>query len=418
MILRVAELKGAGIDGGNEFGHYGPGSADGSKAYQMPVPRTYVGYIIGRGGETIRDLQARSGAHIQIVREEEGAAFTPERFVSIAGTEDAVESAKKLIQNLLDERANGGGGGDDARYGGTNPDGSETLEILVPNDRVGLVIGRGGATIRSIQVRTGTNITVPQTPDASNPTMRKITVKGTVEAKDAAKNEILGLIQENHNSGSTIYMQVPNDRVGVVIGKKGDTIKGIQDRNTVRVQIPQVPDVGSNPPVRTISIHGAPESLQRAKEEIDSVILQGAGQTGNSYGSQYENYYNYGTGYDQYATDPQYAGYTQAQYEAYCQQYYQGALTNPPGDTEGAADTTQTTATVDPNDPNAYWNGFYEYAAYYGIDAANAAWGVTGTAAQETADAYNQYQQSAEAAPAEANAEAHAEALDPQIESN
>nr|CCA26015.1 conserved hypothetical protein [Albugo laibachii Nc14] len=393
QLRKVAELKGAGVDG-NEFGHYGPGSADGSQAYQMPVPRTYVGYIIGRGGETIRDLQARSGAHIQIVREEEGAAFTPDRFVSIAGTEEAVESAKKLIQNLLDERASGGGSGDDARYGGSNPDGSETLEILVPNDRVGLVIGRGGATIRSIQVRTGTNITVPQTPDATNPTMRKITVKGTMEAKDAAKNEILGLIQENNNTGSTIYMQVPNDRVGVVIGKKGETIKGIQDRNTVRVQIPQVPDVGSNPPVRTISIHGAPESLQRAKEEIDSVILQGAGQTG----------------YDQYATDPQYPGYTQAQYEAYCQQYYQGALTNPSGDTEGA-NTAQSTAVADPNDPNAYWNGFYEYAAYYGIDAANAAWGVTGDAAQETADAYKKYQQSAEAAPAEANAEAS----DPQV---
>lgn len=461
---RVAELNGTLVEnygrpqhGGNDgpAGHYGPGVEKEAKTCEMSVPRDLVGYIIGRGGETIRDLQAKSGAHIQIVREEDGAPQLPERFVSISGSDEALELAQKLIQNLIDERqqnsAPGGGGGggfrerDDrdrmARYGGINPDGSETVELLVPNERVGLIIGRGGVTIKSIQARTGATITIPQTPDVNNPNMRLITIRGTVDSKEMAKQEIIAMVNEEpgHRSqgpgygASTIYMQVPNDRVGVVIGKRGETIKGIQDRHLVRIQIPQVPDPGSNPPVRTISIQGPVNSLQGAKEEVDMIILQGAGS--HSYGgqSQYGGSSSYGgstqyggSSYDQQQQyDPygqqqqqqQQYGYGQGQYDSYYQQYYQqdgsagtaattaaasSASTSAVGST--TADATATTAASDPNDPNAYWNGYYEYAAYYGVDAANAAWGVTGEAAVAATEAYKQYQEQTAAAGGDANA--------------
>lgn len=454
QLRKVAELNGTlnenyGNRDAEPAGHYGPGGGAGGgsggekdASTEMQVPRDLVGYIIGRGGETIRDLQMKSGAHIQIVREEEGAQGTPHRFVSISGTEESLQKAQTMIQNLIDERTNGGGGGprgsggfrerDDndrmARYGGVNPDGSESMELLIPNERVGLIIGRGGTTIKSIQQRTGSSVTIPQTPDPNNPSMRLITIRGTIDAKEAAKQEIMSILNDDHGGrgggggggGNTIYMQVPNDRVGVVIGKRGETIRGIQDRHGVRIQIPQVSDPGSNPPVRTISIQGPVDSLQRAKEEVDMVILQGAGGQGGGYGGQssYGGSSHYGSGgYDQqqqYGQQQQQYGYGQAQgqtqpqgqYDAYYQQqYYQQQAADPSAAaTATAADpaaaatdpsapaATTAAATADPNDPNAYWNGYYEYAAYYGVDAANAAWGVTGAAAQASAEAYQQYQ--------------------------
>ena len=389
----------------------------------------------------------KSGAHIQIVREEEGAPPTPDRFVNITGNQGALNLAQQLVQNLIDERhqSQGTGGGfrerDDrdrmARYGGINPDGTESVEILVPNERVGLIIGRGGCTIKAIQQRTGTSVTIPQTPDPNHPEMRLITIRGTMEAKEAARFEIQSMVNEEPGqrqsfgmaSGQTIYMQVPNDRVGVIIGKRGETIKGIQDRHAVRIQIPQVPDPGSNPPVRTISIQGPPQNLAGAKEEVDAVILQGMG--GHGYdgggGGQYGSDSNYGGsrgfagqsgGYDQQqqygsygaqGQQDQYASYYQQQGQA--SQYYQqdAPVAGSTGEAAAVGDQlAASTATVDPNDPNAYWNGYYEYAAYYGVDAANAAWGVTGAAAQASAEAYQQYQQqvdasgSAEAPPAAA----------------
>src|SRR3546814_11685294 len=42
---------------------------EGEDHMQIMVPDRTVGLIIGRGGETIRDLQERSGGHINIVGE-------------------------------------------------------------------------------------------------------------------------------------------------------------------------------------------------------------------------------------------------------------------------------------------------------------------------------------------------------------
>ncbi|TYZ57701.1 hypothetical protein PybrP1_009244 [[Pythium] brassicae (nom. inval.)] len=447
---------GSGGGGGGGGGKYGPSSGGGvapppmmmgrggESVREVQVPRDLVGYIIGRGGDTIRDLQVKSGAHIQIVREDEGAPQTPHRYVSIAGTDDALQRAQKMIENLIDERMNGGRGGfrerDDndrmARYGGVNPDGSESMEMLVPNERVGLIIGRGGATIKSIQMRTGSSITIPQTPDPNHPDMRLITIRGTIHSKEAARMEISAILNEDQGgggggprglggfSGAVIYMQVPNDRVGVIIGKRGETIKGIQDRNAVRIQVPPQPDPGSNPLVRTVSIQGPPEMLQRAKDEIDAVILQGAGSYGFGGGGAGGGYGAAAGGYDQqaygqqaygqqaygqqaYAQPQQAYGYGQAPaaagaYDAYYQQQYaagadpSAVAADPNAAVAGAAPGAA--AAADPNDPNAYWNGYYEYAAYYGVDAANAAWGVTGAAAQASAEAYQQYQATATAA--------------------
>jgi far upstream element-binding protein len=36
----------------------------------MPVPNDCVGLIIGKGGETIRNLQLQSGAKIQVAKKE------------------------------------------------------------------------------------------------------------------------------------------------------------------------------------------------------------------------------------------------------------------------------------------------------------------------------------------------------------
>ncbi|KAF4045553.1 KH domain [Phytophthora infestans] len=455
QLRKVAELNGTLNENYSEShsigqNNYGPGNDAHSSSYDMKVPRELVGYIIGRGGETIRDLQMKSGAHIQIVREEEGAPQTADRFVNIAGNQDTLELAQKLIQNLIDERQqNQGAGGfrerDDrdrmARYGGINPDGSDSVEIMVPNERVGLIIGRGGCTIKAIQQRTGTSVTIPQTPDPNHPEMRLITIRGTMEAKEAAKFEIQSMVSDEPGqrhgygatSGQTIYMQVPNDRVGVIIGKRGETIKGIQDRHAVRIQIPQVADEGSNPPVRTISIQGPAPNLAGAKEEVDMVILQGAGcqggygsGSGDRYGggdSSYGGSSSYGQQQQQYGgsygaqgqQDPYAAYYQQGQQGQYYQQEAAATATATTATATTSASTGEQAAaatTADPNDPNAYWNGYYEYAAYYGVDAANAAWGVTGAAAQASAEAYQQYQQQAGTAEAEPSATATATSSD------
>lgn len=84
------------------------------------------------------------------------------------------------------------------------------------NDRVGLIIGRGGQTIKGIQQRTGTDIQVPPNPDADDPENRTVTISAmTQEAADAARNEIYSLLSARERGGGggrVEYYEVPDER--------------------------------------------------------------------------------------------------------------------------------------------------------------------------------------------------------------
>lgn len=89
------------------------------------------------------------------------------------------------------------------------------------------------------------------------------------ESVEAAQMEIAMQLQQNimqrsqeaagglgyggQSQSNVIYCVVPDDKVGIVIGRGGCTIKDIQNRNNVKIQIPPTADAGSNPPVRTVS---------------------------------------------------------------------------------------------------------------------------------------------------------------------
>ncbi len=65
----------------------------------MPVPNDCVGLIIGKGGETIRNLQIQSGAKIQVAKKE--VIGKGVRNVFVEGTPERFEHAKKLIDDIV-----------------------------------------------------------------------------------------------------------------------------------------------------------------------------------------------------------------------------------------------------------------------------------------------------------------------------
>jgi hypothetical protein len=68
----------------------------------MKVPRDRVGHIIGKGGDTIRMVQSKTGAFVQVSKEE-GNPDDDFKVIEIEGTEEEVQAAKAEIQRLLDE---------------------------------------------------------------------------------------------------------------------------------------------------------------------------------------------------------------------------------------------------------------------------------------------------------------------------
>jgi len=115
------------------------------------VPNRTVGLIIGRGGETIRDLQERSACHVNIVGEEKSVNGL--RPVNLIGTPQAATMAKELIMEIVESdtkslasRGNQTGTPRERQavpsFGGGEGD-KINDQIFVPSDAVGMIIGKG-----------------------------------------------------------------------------------------------------------------------------------------------------------------------------------------------------------------------------------------------------------------------------------
>ena len=65
---------------------------------------------------------------------------------------------------------------------------------------------------------------------------------------------------------------VPNDAVGLIIGKNGETIRRLQNESGARIQVAKMEIKDSN--MRNVFVEGSHEKYLIAKEQIDIVIAE------------------------------------------------------------------------------------------------------------------------------------------------
>ena len=224
---------------------------------EIKVPNPFVGLIIGRGGENVQKLQFQTGAHIQIAKESEMKPGETMRTIYLRGTPDAVADLKRKIDEIVNQK-NGGKSNESAHKYSRDLEHPFVIKIPIPNDRVGYVIGKGGANVKNIQDKTSTAIYIPQDPDADDPNVRTINIGAhTKEDAEAAHHEIfLALQQYNQHvlgigGSAPLLVTIADEKVGIFIGKNGANIRDMQNKFGVKIQVPPTADLGSNPPVRT-----------------------------------------------------------------------------------------------------------------------------------------------------------------------
>ena len=177
-----------------------PALREGERSTQVMVPDKTVGLIIGRGGETIKDLQEKSGCHVNIVGENKSVSGL--RPVNLIGDDRATAHAKDLILEIVESDSRNSGGNQAApqrdrgyenynqQRGGSNGGGRDYIEktIQVPSESVGMIIGKGGETIKDMQRTTGCKINVnqPKPPDR----FRNIDLAGTSRSMAEAERVI------------------------------------------------------------------------------------------------------------------------------------------------------------------------------------------------------------------------------------
>lgn len=241
-----------------------------------------AGRVIGKGGEVIGAIRETSRANLH-VSEHTGL---PERIVTVQGPFPAVHAAFTLVvRHVIDEG---------------QPADHHTVKLAVTNDDAGGLIGKAGCVINELRQQLGgaQNCLQVDPADPSKPDVRLVTLNGSFEMIRRGHELVCQKILERHkrkmamgdNNGARTAMpgmmqpggglapgvtptqvQVPNDRIGNVIGRAGTRINEIRQLSGAKIHIDQVVP---NNPNRLVTITGTPEQTQWAQYMI-SVAMAG-----------------------------------------------------------------------------------------------------------------------------------------------
>uniref|UniRef100_A0A667ZWJ6 Far upstream element (FUSE) binding protein 1 n=1 Tax=Myripristis murdjan TaxID=586833 RepID=A0A667ZWJ6_9TELE len=243
-----------------------------STSEEFKVPDGMVGFIIGRGGEQISRMQQESGCKIQIAPDSGGM---PERSVTLTGTPDSIQTAKRLLTEIVEK------GRPTPAFHHNDGPGMSVQEIMVPASKAGLP--SGGSSMVMIQEG-------PQNTGADKP----LRISGEPFKVQQAKEMVMELIRDqgfreqrgeygSRMGGDSLDVPVPRFAVGIVIGRNGEMIKKIQSDTGVRIQFKQ--DDGTTPE-RIAQIMGPPDQAQHAAEIISDLLrsVQAGGPPGHGGG--------------------------------------------------------------------------------------------------------------------------------------
>jgi far upstream element-binding protein len=301
VAARVAAAAAAGIQG---IG--GPGSQFGNVINEeIKVPDKMVG--LSRGGGQISRLQAETGCKIQMAPDSPGLL---ERSCTLTGNAQSITLAKELIQNIVQNKVSVEGTGG-AKIEGLNISSPPSqpaftqAQIMIPGAKVGLIIGKGGETIKMLQESSGAKMIVIQDGPNSQENEKPLRISGETAKVEHAKKLVYDMLGGGDKDGSSNFDQngsnwngsnsgdysmhsgyggkvevgVPKQVVGLVIGKGGDMIKKIQADTGAKVQFINLNE--DTPDDRRCLITGNPDQVAEAKQRIESLVDSALNRSGN-----------------------------------------------------------------------------------------------------------------------------------------
>jgi len=307
---------------------------------QVLVPDAMVGLIIGRGGEQISRLQSESKCKIQMDQESLDQQY---RICTLTGSLDAIALAKELINKVIsnenDKAAMRGNLPTDTNCGGLH-------EMMIPGNLVARIIGKGGEIIKALQEETGAKIVIIQ-ESREYAAEKPLRITGSPEAVEMARIRVEAVLASemekvgggggninsirrgwatlNNNSLAhaqtvcfeagvqgqevTEVISIPSSKVGLVMGRGGETIRQICIASGAHCQVDKNAPDGARE--KNIVIKGRPTNVQKAKLMVSDKV-----------GDLYVNYSNNHIGSDPVVSNPGLPSNGQNDYSQQWAEYY------------------------------------------------------------------------------------------------
>ena len=233
-------------------------------------PQKFANHLIGKGGQNIASLREKFDVDIQV---KEGT-------IDVKGPQAKAEKARSYMQSFARELAD------------------ETTHVFKVDPKYhASIIGAQGSKIRRLETNYKVHINFTHTkremsPDQENESgatkprksqkADEVIVRGPKKGADAARDEILSLLNYLQETGHQATVTVKRKQLGSLIGSRGKVLDDIRQTTSARIEVQDVAkEKGSGDEDVEIHIQGTQESVQAAKKAIlekkaifDSMIVE------------------------------------------------------------------------------------------------------------------------------------------------
>lgn len=185
----------------------------------------------------------RAGANIRLLQEQSGAVIEfKDDYCLFTGEPAQVKKAEELIKLYIVHR-------------GPPPECTEIIQVPTENGRI--IMGKKGVNVMKLQETTKTRINIELGTDIA-----KVTIAGDNDAVFQCQTAIKQLIADN-SFQEKVNLSSPN-LIKAIIGEKGVTINKIRDASGARI------DISSND--QYVTLVGTKDQVKKAKSMVEKTI--------------------------------------------------------------------------------------------------------------------------------------------------
>eukprot|EP00347_Sterkiella_histriomuscorum_P018338 403345886 len=252
---------------------YGPPSPH---AYIIPVPNECVGLIIGKGGDTIRQIQLKSGARVQVAKKQIPQSQMPGaqmRNVFIEGSLEKYEKAKKLIEEIVEEHRKMHLSYQTLIAGvypmaPPKPNPPQTMYQYMDQNGYGTMMPMNNP-YQPFQ---------PQFQPSNSNSMSIDHQRKAFQHHQEQCQQMQKQLEHNPFPGPHTYVGIPNKLTSYIIGHEGAWVKRLHHETGAYIFIPK--DHNALTDERIIQLSGNEKAVSQCKKSIKDYVKSLALQTG------------------------------------------------------------------------------------------------------------------------------------------
>ncbi|NXF93329.1 IF2B1 protein, partial [Eubucco bourcierii] len=275
----------------------------------------FVGRLIGKEGRNLKKVEQDTETKITISSLQDLTLYNPERTITVKGSiENCCKAEQEIMKKVREAYENDVAAmslqshlipglnlaavglfpassnavppppssvSGAAPYSSFMPPEQETVQVFIPAQAVGAIIGKKGQHIKQLSRFASASIKIapPETPDSK---VRMVVITGPPEAQFKAQGRIYGKLKEENFFGPKeevkleTHIRVPASAAGRVIGKGGKTVNELQNLTAAEVVVPrdQTPDENQQVVVKIIGHFYASQMAQRKIQDILAQVKQ------------------------------------------------------------------------------------------------------------------------------------------------